>query len=111
MKRISIAAALFVCATSAIAQAPVSDVPTPRCEPKPVFPSGTTNLAGEARRRAFERDIETYKACMMKYIDERKAATLSNQAAYTAAVAEYNETMKNINTAIEASREPPSGAR
>jgi hypothetical protein len=111
MKRISIAAALAFCATGALAQAPVSDVPTPKCGPKPVFPSGTTNLAGEARRRAFERDIETYKACMMKYIDDRKAATLANQSAYTAAIAEYNETMTAINAAVEAAREPPSGVR
>ena len=111
MKRISLAAALAVCATSAFAQAPVADVPQAKCDPKPVFPGGMTNLAGEARRRAFERDMTSYKTCMMKYIDERKAATLSNQAAYTAAVAEYNDTMKAINAAIEAAKEPPSGVQ
>jgi hypothetical protein len=116
MKRITLAAALVVCATSALAQdakpqAPVVDVPKPVCEPKPVFPSGASQLGAEGRRRAFDRDLKNYKDCMSKYMEERKAFSAANQAAYTAAVAEYNGTMKDVNAAIEASRSPGSAAQ
>ena len=60
--------------------------------------------------RAFDRDMRNYKECMQKYMEERKAVTLANQAAYTAAVNEFNGTMKEVNAAIEASREQASGA-
>jgi hypothetical protein len=116
MKRITLAAALVVCATSALAQdakpqAPAVDVPKPKCEPKPVFPGGASQLGAEGRRRAFDRDLRNYKECMSKYLEERKAFSNANQAAYTAAVNDYNGTMKEVNAAIEASREPASAAQ
>jgi hypothetical protein len=117
MKRIAIAAALVVCATSALAQdakapAPAVDISKPKCEPKPVFPGAGATLRGsEGRRRAFDRDLAAYKTCMTKYMDEQKAQTLAHQNAYTAAVTEFNGTMKEINAAIEAAREPEAASQ
>lgn len=111
MKRIALAAALVVCATSAFAQdaktaAPVVDIPKPKCEPKPVFPESTTLRGGEGRRRAFDKDLANYKTCMSAYMEEHKARTFAHQNAYKGAVEDYNATMKEVNAAIERSREP-----
>ena len=94
MKRIILAAFLAACATTPFAQ--VTDVPGPKCEPKPEFP-GRLALQSDTRRKLFERDVKTYKECMTAYLDARKAAMKANEEGANAAIAEYNEVMKKIN--------------
>ena len=132
MKRIALAAALFACASTPLAQmrpppappreieaprqqtdgprpgvaatAPRVDIPKHTCEPKPVFPAGASQLAQENRRRAFERDLENYKTCMSAYFDTHKAMHEANAALHKSAIEEYNATVKAINEAQEAAR-------
>ena len=133
MKRITLAAALLACAGTPFAQymkpppappreieapkqpadaprpgvataAPRVEVPKHKCEPRPVFPSGASQMAQENRRKNFERDLENYKACMSAYFDERKAMHEMNAALHKGAIEEYNATVKAINEAQEAAR-------
>lgn len=134
MKRIALAAALFACISTPFAQymkpippsqpreieapkqmgdAPKStvtatairvEVPKHTCEPKPVFPAGAALMAQENRRKAFDRDLENYKACMSAYFDARKAMHEANAALHKGAIEEYNATVKAINEAMEAAR-------
>ncbi len=133
MKRIALAAVLLACATPPFAQykappaapalpieapqqrtnapgatmasaAPLVDVPKYKCEPKPVFPGGAAMRAVDNKRRQFERDLESYKKCMMAYIEERKAMHEANTTLHKAAIEEYNTTMKEVNAALEAAR-------
>ena len=107
MKRILLAAVL--CATSALAAAQQSpDVPGPKCEPKPQRP-GESLLSDPRVRRNFEREVKTYSDCMVKYIEERKAAAAAYLAAANAAIAEYNKTAQELNPASEEPKASRSG--
>ena len=101
MKRILLAAA--VCATSAlaVAQQP-TDVPSIKCEPKPQRP-GSSLLSDPRVRRNFERDVKTYRECVMAYVEERKAVAATHekilrahQSAANAAIEDYNATVKQL---------------
>ena len=94
MKRIAIAAAFLVGASTAYAQSP-GDVPKPKCENKPEYP-GRLAMTSDSRRKGFDRDVKNYKECMMAYIEDRKTAIKANDAAANAAVEEYNGLMKKI---------------
>ena len=95
MKRTLLAAVL--CATSALAAAQQpTDLPGPKCEPKPQRP-GDSLLADPRIRRNFEREVKTYSDCMVKYIEERKAMANAYLAAANAAIAEYNKTVDELN--------------
>lgn len=62
-------------------------------------------LATTTRQKVFERDLEAYKKCIMGFVDEqRKAAETAIEiqkahvAAGNAAISEYNEHVKALNT-------------
>ena len=109
MKRIALAAALLATAGFAFAQAeapkaaaPV-DVPKAKCEPKPEYP-GRLAMQSDLRRNAFTREINAYKACMMAYVEEHKAAQQQHLQAANGAITEYNEVMKKIAADQEAAK-------
>jgi hypothetical protein len=69
---------------------------------KPEYPG---RLATTQRQKGFERDLEAYKKCIMGFVDEqRKAAEAAIEiqkghvAAGNAAIAEYNDHIKALNT-------------
>ena len=96
MNRYTLAAALAIGAAStlAFAQQP-TDVPKPKCEPKPVLP-GARMMEEPAVRRRFQGDIDKYKACMNAYLDERKAVIKAHEVAANTAIEDYNGTMKAL---------------
>jgi len=98
MKRTLLAAAL--CATSAMvaAQQP-SDVPGPKCD-KPRRPGESLMDEGTVRRQ-YEREIKSYRECMVAFIDARKASIKAHEAAANGAIEEYNATMKALNPQAE----------
>ena len=95
MKRIILAALLVACATTPFAQ--VTDVPKHKCEPKPEYP-GRLAMQSDSRRGLYDREVKAYQACMNAYLDQRKAAMKANEENANAAIAEYNEVMKKLNT-------------
>jgi hypothetical protein len=110
MKRIALAATLLVSTGLALAQAPAAapaapaaDVPKPSCGSKPEYP-GKLAMQSDLRRNSFKREIDTYKACMMAFVEEHKAKQASHFAAANAAIAEYNDTMKKISTEQDAAK-------
>ena len=102
MKRLSYAAALvFGAATTlTLAQTP-TDVPKPKCEPKPVLP-GARMMEEASVRKRFQSDVDAYKKCMTTYLDDRKAAIKAHENAANAAIEEYNGTMKALTDAQKA---------
>jgi hypothetical protein len=94
MKRITLAALLLAGATTPFAQVP--EVPKHQCEPKPEYP-GRLAMQSDTRRGLFERELKTYKACMDKYLADRKAIMKANEDSANAAINEYNSVMKKIN--------------
>ena len=101
MKRFVIAAALALSVNVPVVYA---EVPKPKCDPKPEYP-GRLAMQSDTRRKQFQREMDTYKECMVAFIDARKAATQANTEAANAAVDEYNQTMKKINDDITAAKE------
>jgi hypothetical protein len=98
MKRTLLAAAL--CATSAMvaAQQP-TDIPGPKCE-KPRRP-GESLMNENTVRRQFEREIKSYRECMLAFIEARKVSIKAHEGAGNAAIEEYNATMKELNSSPE----------
>jgi hypothetical protein len=101
MKRTFLAAALFLSTGVSFAQAPAapapaaSDIAKPSCGAKPEYP-GKLAMQSDLRRNSFKREIDTYKACMMAYVEEHKKQQQSHFNAANAAIGEYNDTMKKI---------------
>jgi len=91
MKRLLIAASLLA-TTAAFAQ---TEVPKPKCDPKPTYPGPRMREDGTAMRN-FKRDHDNYKKCMTDYLEERKAAMKAQEVAANAAVEEFNATMKAL---------------
>ena len=107
MKHILVAvtvAAFAFPALAADAPAPKAEVPKPACNPKPEFP-GRLAMQSDNRRKQFQKDMDTYKECMVAYINDRKAASQANNEAANSAVDEFNTTMKKINEGIAAAKE------
>jgi hypothetical protein len=101
MKRTLLAAALCAISASVCAQQP-TDVPAPKCEPKPQRMGGSL-LSDPRVRRTFEREVKVYRECMLAYIEERKAVVATHEKilhahrnAANAAVEEYNATVKSL---------------
>ena len=92
MKRLLIAASLL-CTTAAFAQQ--TEVPKPKCDPKPSYP-GPRMREDATAMRTFKRDHDAYKKCMTDYLEERKASMKAHEVAANAAVEEYNATMKAL---------------
>ena len=111
MKRFILAAALAGAAT-AFAQAPApSPEPTisvesskPKCEDPPVYP-GRLGMQTEDRRKRFAKAVESYKTCMLAFVEERKAAIKANETAARGAIDSFNAWMKQLNEEQERARE------
>ena len=97
MKRLIFAAVAFG-AAAAFAQAPAPTVesPKPKCEEPGAYP-GRVGMQTEDRRNRFLKSVETYKTCMLAFVDERKALIEANQAAAKSAVEAFNAKMKQLN--------------
>jgi hypothetical protein len=97
MKRLTIAAALVLGATTTtltFAQAQ-PEVPKFKCEPRPELP-GERMMEEVSVRKRFQSDLDAFKKCMNNYLDERKAVIKANENAANAAIEDYNATMKKL---------------
>jgi len=95
----ALAALLALAAASAGAQHPAQapEVPKQKCE-KPQQPMRAMMQDANTRKK-FQREIDTYKACMKAYADDRAAAAKAHTDAGNAAITEYNETIKALQDA------------
>ena len=100
MKRTVLTLGLALAATAVLAQAPatpatapVVDAPKPHCEDPGAYP-GRVGMQTEDRRNKFVKGVETYKTCMMNFVEERKAVIKANETAARAAIEEFNVRMK-----------------
>ncbi|HUR59996.1 MAG TPA: hypothetical protein VM029_19900 [Opitutaceae bacterium] len=80
------------------------DAPKPRCEDPGAFP-GRVGMQTEDRRNKFLKGIETYKTCMMNFVEERKAVIKANETAARSAIEDFNTRMKRYNEEQEKARE------
>jgi hypothetical protein len=92
MKRLVIAASML-CTTLSFAQQ--SEVPPPRCDPKPKYP-GERMREDASVMRNFKRDHDKYKKCMTDYLEERKVSIKAHETAANAAIEDFNATMKAL---------------
>lgn len=108
MKRLPLlAASLSTCAAFAQAPAPAPAVtvetPKPACKDPGAYP-GRVGMLNEKRREGFLKAFEAYKACMLGFIEERKATISANEAAARTAIEDYNAKMKFYNEEQEKSQ-------
>jgi hypothetical protein len=71
----------------------VVDAPKPQCADPGSYP-GRVGMQTEDRRNKFVKDVESYKNCMMSFVEERKATIKANETAARAAIEEFNARMK-----------------
>ena len=69
------------------------ETPRAKCEDPGEFP-GRVGMQTEDRRNKFLKGIETYKGCMLSFVEERKAIIKANENAARAAIDEFNVRMK-----------------
>ena len=103
MRYLPIAAAIALAAPLAYAQgsaeAPKTmtvESPKPKCEDPGEYP-GRIAMQTESRRKSFLKGIETYKTCMMNFVEERKALIKANEMAARTAIDDYNAKVKHYN--------------
>jgi hypothetical protein len=84
--------------------APVVEQPKPKCEDPGAYP-GRVGMQTEERRNKFIKGIENYKACMLGFVEERKATIKANENAARAAIDEFNARMKRYTDEQEKSRD------
>ena len=105
MKRLILAA--FAAAATAFGQAPapapVVETPTPKCEEPDKYP-GRIGMQTESIRKRFLKSIETYKTCMVGFVEERKALIKANETAARVAIETFNAKMKVLNDEQEANQ-------
>jgi hypothetical protein len=107
MKRSILTFLLSLFAAAAFAQAPaapVTDAPKPKCEDPGAFP-GRVGMQTEDRRNKFLKGVETYRTCMLNFVEERKAVIKTNEVAARQAIEDFNARMKKLNEEQEKSRE------
>ena len=68
-------------------------------------------MKSDVEVKAFEGQMKTYKECIVAYISARKSSVKAHEAAESAAVREYNETMAKIRTDQEASVKETEASR
>jgi len=84
-------------ASASPAAAKVSvETPKPKCEDPGAFP-GRVGMQTEDRRNRFVKAVETYRNCMVAFVEERKAVVDANQAAARQAIDDLNARIKKIN--------------
>ena len=109
MKQLVVAATLVAVPGLALAQAaapaaPAVEVAKPSCGAKPEYP-GRLAMQSDLRRNSFRREIETYKTCMMAYVEEQKVRQQAHLSAANAAIQDYNATMKKLSEDQEAAKD------
>jgi hypothetical protein len=107
MKRYIVAAALTLAASNVLAQAPAApavEQPKPGCEEPGPYP-GRVGMQTEDRRNKFIKAVESYKVCMMAFVEERKAVIKANETAARGAIETFNAKMKQLNEEQEKARE------
>jgi hypothetical protein len=80
------------------------EAPQPKCEDPGAFP-GRVGMQTEDRRNKFIKGVETYKTCMMAFVEERKAVIKANETAARAAIDEFNARMKRYAEEQEKAKE------
>ena len=80
------------------------DMPKHTCQDAGAFP-GRVGMQTEDRRNRFLKAIETYKTCMLNFVEERKAVIKANETAARAAIEEFNATMKRYADEQEKAKE------
>ena len=116
MKRILIATGLALGSLAAIAQEPAktpeapkaSEIPSPACDPKPVYP-GIDKIKSEADLDKLKATVKKYQDCVKAYVGERNAASKAHTAAGNAAVREHNAVMKKFVDDQEAAKKAQEG--
>jgi len=112
MKRILMGAAIMINAAVAPAQPvapeqPVVNVPPApvhKCEPRPEHP-GRLGMTIDSRRRQFDRELKSYRDCMLSFIEERKAVIKANETSARAAIDEFNSVMTKLKEEQEAAKQ------
>jgi hypothetical protein len=80
---------------SAVAK-PTVETPKPKCEDPGAYP-GRVGMQTEDRRNRFIKSVETYRNCMVAFVEERRAVVEANQSAAKQAVEDLNARIKKIN--------------
>ena len=80
------------------------EAPKPKCEDPGAYP-GRVGMQTEDRRNKFLKGIETYKTCMMNFVEERKAFIKANETAARVAIDDFNKTMKRYQDEQEKAKE------
>lgn len=97
MKHIVLALAAMSLCAAAHANTP-TDVPKPKCEPKPKYP-GRAMMGDKMVRRTFDSDMKNYRECMLGYVEQRKTSIKAHEEAANNAINEFNATMKELQDA------------
>ena len=80
------------------------EAPKPTCEDPGAFP-GRVGMQTEDRRNKFIKGVETYKTCMMNFVEERKAVIKANETAARAAIDDFNARKKKYADEQEKSKD------
>jgi hypothetical protein len=80
------------------------DAPKPKCEDPGAYP-GRVGMQTEDRRNKFLKSIETYKTCMMNFVEERKAVIKANETSARQAIEDFNVKMKKYQEEQEKAKE------
>ena len=72
------------------------EMPAPKCEDPGPYP-GRVGMQTEDRRNRFIKGVETYRNCMVAFVEERKAVVEANQSAAKKAIDDLNTRIKKIN--------------
>ena len=80
------------------------EAPKPKCEDPGAYP-GRVGMQTEDRRNKFLKGIETYKTCMMNFVEERKAVIKANETSARQAIEDFNVRMKKYQDEQEKARE------
>jgi hypothetical protein len=78
--------------------------PKAKCEDPGAYP-GRVGMQTEERRNKFIKAVDTYKTCMMNFVEERKAVIKANETAARAGIEQFNATMKRLGEEQEKARE------
>ena len=84
---------ITLCAAAAVAQQPAPAKPAHNCV-KPEHPGPSPR---EAQRKAFARNLEAYKSCMLKFAADQQEAAKAALEAGNAAVKEFNDFVAELN--------------
>lgn len=93
--------AAFACAAPFAVAQDAATVAKPSCN-KPQYPG---RLASETQKKSFNKDVETYAACIKKYVTDQQKLADDHIKAANAAAADYNNAVKELQTEIDKAKE------